>query len=527
MRRVPDLMQKPMWAFGALSILTVAGCLAQQTDVYNQKLELQKSIRESKTELQKSISESKAELKNEMDSIVRETRARLREDIKQIRELELAALRGDVEKLAHEEDKLRRAQDDFRNEIKTEQERLRSDVDQLRNTFAQRGAIAEPFQAESIPKESSGHLDKALQDTEARLDKRIRDLEEQIATLRPSTKPLPDIQPQKKEGANLLLPLPTIPAEPGKTFTAAEIAKQFTRSIVTIIALDDNEQPLGIGSGFFINDSGHLATNYHVLEGASHAVVKTTDGKVGEIREILALDPDLDMLVAASSFHKSEPLRLGDSSSAQVGESIVVIGNPSGLEGTVSTGIVSAVRTVEKLKFIQITAPISPGSSGGPVFSMTGRVIGMATAYLTTGQNLNFAMPIEYLRTLRTKQIAITSLPKRRTQESTAIAEKSAVEIYDIHYDTMFDGTGTGVDFVIANNHRLPIQKIHLFFVYKNKDGKVVSYSQHTFPGPILPKLALQFSHRHTVKHFTGGKVDIRILDFDIHEANAAAISGK
>ena len=158
-------------AAGGLSCLVLAGCLAQQADVKNQKLELQKSIRESKTELQKSISESKAEMKNEMDRIVRETRARLNEDISQIRERELATLRGDVEKRAHEEDKLRRSQDDirnelsqaanklrkelteqsnlvtasrqelkleqdrFRNEIKAEQDRLRSDQERFRNDF--------------------------------------------------------------------------------------------------------------------------------------------------------------------------------------------------------------------------------------------------------------------------------------------------------------------------------------------------------------------------------------------------------
>ncbi|HSE58287.1 MAG TPA: tol-pal system protein YbgF [Nitrospiraceae bacterium] len=171
-----SLIAQAVWkwslpAAGGLSGLVLAGCLAQQADVKNQKLELQKSIRESKTELQKSISESKAEMKTEMDRIVRETRARLNEDISQIRERELAALRGDVEKRAHEEDKLRRSQDDirselsqaanklrkelteqsnlvtasrqelkleqdrFRNEIKAEQDRLRSDQERFRNDF--------------------------------------------------------------------------------------------------------------------------------------------------------------------------------------------------------------------------------------------------------------------------------------------------------------------------------------------------------------------------------------------------------
>lgn len=158
-------------AAGGMSCLVLAGCLAQQADVVKQKKDLQKSIDQSKLDLQNSIDQSKKELKTELDRIVRETRARLNEDISQIRERELATLRGDVEKRAHEEDKLRRSQDDirselsqaanklrkelteqsnlvtasrqelkveqdrFRNEIKAEQDRLRSDQERFRNDF--------------------------------------------------------------------------------------------------------------------------------------------------------------------------------------------------------------------------------------------------------------------------------------------------------------------------------------------------------------------------------------------------------
>jgi hypothetical protein len=89
-------------------------------------------------------------------------------------------------------------------------------------------------------------------------------------------------------------------------------------------------------------------------------------------------------------------LTLGDSDRLQVGEEVVAIGSPLSLESTVSNGIVSGIRTVEKEggKFLQITAPISPGSSGGPLFNMTGEVVGITTSHLVGGESLNFAIPI-------------------------------------------------------------------------------------------------------------------------------------
>jgi len=307
--------------------------------------------------------------------------------------------------------------------------------------------------------------------------------------------------------------------------TVFQIAKKYLSSVVTIVALDENDQPLSLGSGFFINENGDIVTNHHVLEGSSKAIIRTTKGDKGEILEIIKNDPDLDLLVAKTSLKNTKPLPLGDSDVVTVGEDIVAIGNPAGLEGTVSKGIISGIRKAENLKFIQITAPISPGSSGGPVFNLSGKVIGVATAYLDYGQNLNFAMPINYLKTLKQSKLKLASLPKRSKNKAFK-KDDSLVQIFDVHYNYhAFNATTLSkVDFAIKNLSNYPIRNIQLFFVYKNYKGEVVSYSTKKLKESILPQLALQFDHLHCVKYFRKwqgsdfleGKVEIRILDYEI-----------
>ena len=111
---------------------------------------------------------------------------------------------------------------------------------------------------------------------------------------------------------------------------------------------------------------------------------------------VLASDKARDIAVIKAHGQNFRTLPLGNSDRVQVGEDVVAIGNPLSLESTVSNGIVSGIRTVEEEggKFLQVTAPISPGSSGGPLFNMAGEVVGITTMYLKGGENLNFAIPI-------------------------------------------------------------------------------------------------------------------------------------
>ncbi|MDD5772247.1 MAG: S1C family serine protease [bacterium] len=336
--------------------------------------------------------------------------------------------------------------------------------------------------------------------------------------------------------------------------TTSQIANEYSASVVTIVALDENDQPLSLGSGFFISSDGEIATNHHVLEGCSKAIIKTTKGDRGDIIEIIKDDPVLDLLVAKTSLKNTKPLPLGDSDILVAGEDIVAIGNPAGLEGTISKGIISGIRKSGVVKFIQITAPISPGSSGGPVFNLKGKVIGIATAYLDVGQNLNFAMPINYLKLLDSKKIQLNALQKAASSKD--IENASQIEATQIYYNQCDDGTSLcSIDFVLKNNSNYLIKNIKLLFIYKTHHkeypeeynnynlsyderqkikptkewDEVVSYSASTIGKTILPNLALQFSHEHVVKHYmyknqfntfeTRGYVEIRVLDYDIERS--------
>lgn len=182
--------------------------------------------------------------------------------------------------------------------------------------------------------------------------------------------------------------------------TGQEIAKNAFRSTVLLVMEDANGQPLTLGSGLFVRD-GEIASNLHVVQGAARGYAKLVGEKTKyDIQGITAVDPVRDLVVLKISLGRSQALPLGNSDTVQVGESVYAVGNPQGLEGTFSQGIISSIRQVGADKLRQITAPISPGSSGGPVLNDRGEVIGISVATFRGGQNLNFAIPSNYLRTL-------------------------------------------------------------------------------------------------------------------------------
>lgn len=155
------------------------------------------------------------------------------------------------------------------------------------------------------------------------------------------------------------------------------------------------------GSGFIVDAAGRIFTNHHVVEGAREIRVKLASGDVYERVEILGVDERRDIAVLKVPGFELPALPLGNSDSVRVGESVIAIGSPLGLENTVSNGIVSGRRTEpEGYSLLQITAPTSQGSSGGPVLVGDGRVIGIAVSQMRDGQNLNFAVPINYARGL-------------------------------------------------------------------------------------------------------------------------------
>ncbi len=188
-------------------------------------------------------------------------------------------------------------------------------------------------------------------------------------------------------------------------------------SIVVILNYDREGKISSQGTGFFIDKRGELITNYHVLHEANRSEIKTLDGQGYSIERIIAEDEEGDLIRVSVDIpeEKVRPLTVSPGL-PQVGEKIVVIGTPLGLDQTVSDGIVSAIREIPGFgKIMQMTAPISPGSSGSPVLNMKGEVVGVATFLLLAGQNLNFAVPGERISRMSAGQG--TSLAERTEKE--------------------------------------------------------------------------------------------------------------
>jgi len=185
-----------------------------------------------------------------------------------------------------------------------------------------------------------------------------------------------------------------------------------TVMLVTYESFDFSKNTLvgkitSVGSGFFIGKN-RIVTNRHVFKGGFVAKAKLANGEECFIGKVIAEDKEHDLVcVEIIDTHKTKtsidikPLEI-DPILPEVGDRIIAVGNPLGLEATVSEGIVSAVRKLpQDGEIIQITAPVSSGSSGGPLVNMKGKVIGVVFAQLKEGQNLNFAIPSKYIAQLK------------------------------------------------------------------------------------------------------------------------------
>ncbi|HEY8224764.1 MAG TPA: tetratricopeptide repeat-containing serine protease family protein [Pyrinomonadaceae bacterium] len=185
--------------------------------------------------------------------------------------------------------------------------------------------------------------------------------------------------------------------------TLPELVRRVKPSVVSIATYDGSGEALLTGSGFFLGQ-GKVVTNLHVIRGAARVEIKMLDGKgrTYPVAGLLAVDEegDLALLSVEMPADRARPIELAPDLPDE-GEPIFVIGNPLKLEGSVTNGIVSAVREVPNLgRIIQITAPISHGNSGSPVFNYNGQVLGVVTVKVTNGQNINLAIASGRVREL-------------------------------------------------------------------------------------------------------------------------------
>lgn len=192
--------------------------------------------------------------------------------------------------------------------------------------------------------------------------------------------------------------------------SARKIAESTFPSVVLLIMEDANRQPVSLGSGFFVSNNV-VATAFHLIENTAGGYAKIVGQNIKyEIAGIVGIDQKRDLALLSLKNANQPFLSLGNSRQVAVGDEVFAVGNPQGLEGTFSQGIVSGIRSVDSDTLIQITASLSPGSSGGAVLNAEGKVIGIAVATFQGGQNLNFAIPVQYLASLLLNQQPISPL---------------------------------------------------------------------------------------------------------------------
>lgn len=305
-----------------------------------------------------------------------------------------------------------------------------------------------------------------------------------------------------------------------KAFSASDIYSQTKAAIVLIIAFDQNQIPLSQGSGFFIN-STTVITNFHVIEGASEIKIKPigSDEYLPKSMPVKVSEThDIAIIETSAYTHQLDT----DTSIQSVGEKVFAIGNPSGLEGTISEGIVSGIRTTD-FEVIQITAPISPGSSGGPVLNEKGKVIGISTFTLANSQNLNFAVPVKYIASCSNYIPTKNAKRAQRVQSNSGIAmtkfNKESSEFYE--------------QISLKNNTNDVVKDIVGVLIYRDMKNEIIDYKIINPNIIIPPGLAKMFEQRsfdqsqryHYYKTNTGGmpgymldffKVDFRLLSYEI-----------
>jgi S1-C subfamily serine protease len=354
--------------------------------------------------------------------------------------------------------------------------------------------------------------------------------------------------PESLDGASNLTTVPTnaFGFEPLPVLEPREIARRILPSTVLLVMQDARFQALSLGSGFIVGE-GKIISNEHVVEGASAGFAKIV-GKEGkfQIKGILAKNEDLDLVLLSVPGIAGNVATVASSRTLQIGDPVYACGNPKGLEGTFSAGILSSFRQVGTNRLLQITSPVSPGSSGGPIANSYGDIVGVTVATYQGAQNLNLAIPGEFVRVLLEAHQELQELPQ-------AAKTKSAKNLFSIlgsESDTsgvigesfMWDGDISGslsgygqFSFALRNRSEQTVKNIKGLAIIYDRNGNPADFSRIDYYGAIPPGLArrLRGTFDSSVKPLTtpispqnqyeysltpSTKVEFRILSFEIEE---------
>lgn len=323
---------------------------------------------------------------------------------------------------------------------------------------------------------------------------------------------------------------------------AKEIAAKTLNSTVSIFMTDNSSQLKSLGSGVIIGDN-LIVTNYHVIDGAYSGYIKLNKSDTQlKIDGYLNIDIKNDLALLKVSGNEVRNIIALNEGEIEVGEDVYAAGNPQGLTGTFSDGIVSAIRVIEGKELIQITAPISPGSSGGPVVSSSGKLVGIAVGAYTNGQNLNFAIPAKHVLNLLSSKKEIQPI-NSLFKPSNPTVPKNSLKVQGIELRNIIWGDDDYAhdfdfqqlrEFSIKNNTEFTIGKVRLLLLVYDKTKTMVDFADATFEVDlnhlkvkIPPNMAKVFNalssesstgdiYGPAFRKRIGYYYELRILDYEI-----------
>ena len=287
----------------------------------------------------------------------------------------------------------------------------------------------------------------------------------------------------------------TAPPSTSAVLSAQDIYELALPSTVNITAIV-NESYYYTGTGFFYDENGTVITNYHVIEGTVSGYITTYDGLEFDITEVIGYDEDLDIAILATARRSSIPL-VRRSSAVRTGETVYALGSSLGLSGTFSDGIISTASRGDSSghSYIQHTAAISHGNSGGPLLDNTGAVIGINVAYLEGGQNLNLAIPIAKVEDVpRSTHLSLRAL----YNQLNGTASEAPANTDDWHHIYVASGGGCTLsvkmpDFlykaIIVNEKETGLQAQggeNTYFIFLGADCTEGDFSGYSLEGELL-----------------------------------------
>jgi hypothetical protein len=270
-----------------------------------------------------------------------------------------------------------------------------------------------------------------------------------------------------------------VPAQTASAVTE-QLFDSVNSSVCTISALARDGSYVSRGSGFILEDSGLLVTNAHVVAGLGKATARC-GGREHDIRRIVQFDPDVDLAIGEIGAVDAPGLALATNANVRPGSQIYVFGSPYGLEGTITPGLASGQRTIDGRTYIQISAPIGAGNSGGPVTDLSGNVLGIAVASLEMDGNINFAIPAT----------AITGLPE---------VDMQPAQLTAVNYEQSSAPP--------AAQQQPPLRQAPSMPVTPAADPGTAAFRGNTFGSPCGDVAAAEYARRRAV--MGSGRANIR-----------------